>query len=129
MNAAAGHVADHEPDPPFTHVEDVVPIASDLDAGAAGDEAGGEPHAGNLGEPLGHEASLQHVGSLSLRHVADRARHQETFVCRKRAEADLHGELRAVLAPAVEIEARTHRPCMRVREVAATFESVRASAA
>ena len=79
LNAPPGDVADREPDAPVVELEHVVPVSPHLDAGAAGYEARRQPHARDLGQALGNEASLEHIGALALGDVADRARHEDAF--------------------------------------------------
>ena len=48
--------------------------------------------------------------------VADRSAHQDALAGLERAETDLDGKFTAVLAPAIEIEARAHRTHARLVE-------------
>ncbi len=125
LQATPGHVADHQADAAVADLEHVVPVAAHLDARAAGDEAGRQRDSGDVGEVIGNEAALQHLGAPPLRDVADGAGHQDALVGRQRAEADLDGELRPVLAQPVEVQALSHRPRMRVGEVVVAVRGVR----
>src|SRR6266850_622299 len=51
---------------------------------------------------------------LALADVADRARHEPAFLGLEGAQADFDRELRAVLAPAVELKAHAHRSDTRI---------------
>ena len=76
--------------------------------------------------PLDHlEALVELLLSLvALGHVADRSDHQGARFRLHRAEADVDGKLGPVLAPAVELEVRTHRPGQGLRQVADAMADV-----
>ena len=62
VEAVADDVADRDPGVAVAQRDHVVPVAADLGVGAAGDVAGGDPEAGQLGQPLGQQAALQRLG-------------------------------------------------------------------
>src|SRR5207248_1124463 len=76
--------------------------------------------------PLDHlEALVELLLSLvALGHVADRSDHQGARFRLHRSEADVDGKLGPVLAPAVELEVRTHRPGQGLRQVADAMADV-----
>ena len=110
MEATPGHVADHHADPAALELEHVVPVSAHVDARSSGHEARRQADAGNLREAFRHEAALQHVGAPAFGDVADGARHQRARFRLERAEADLDGELRAVLAQAPQLDRCSGRP-------------------
>src|SRR6185437_751844 len=60
--------------------------------------------------PIGCFACRNEVllGSLSIRHVADRSRHQYRALVTDGTQADLHRKLGAILVACEELEARAH---------------------
>ena len=58
---------------PSASANGVVPVAADVDPGLAGQIAGGEGHALDLGQRLREDALLERLGDRPLALVADRA--------------------------------------------------------
>ena len=90
---------------------------------------------GHVGEKLALESArlleapvllLPHLFEPSaVRDVADRAGDQHAVLGFQRAQADLHRNLRAVLAESMELQPGTHRPYARIREEPGPVATVR----
>ena len=70
LDTLADHVADDEGDAAVVEMDDVVPVAADVDTDRAGQVAGGEGDAADRREPLGQDAPLHGLGDRAFGLVA-----------------------------------------------------------
>ena len=75
--------------------------------------------------PLAHEAGAFLLSDLAVRDVADGADREHSFFCDERTEADLNGELGAVLSHAEQLESRPHWSRLCTDEVALALVAMR----
>jgi hypothetical protein len=87
---------------------------------------GGQEAALRLIRTLGCHARVLELRlhGTAIRHIPDRGDGQQLSHADQRAEADLDGELRAVLAQGEQVEAHAHRPASHALGVVATVRDV-----
>ena len=77
------------------------------------------------GQPVAiGELTYERLAALAFGGVADRAQHERSLVGLERADADLDGELGAILAATVQIEVATHRPSLRIPQTASLVSAM-----